>query len=337
MIHGNIRKIYYYTPFEVANKLHFTNISMNKSNTSKLCEIFLKNYPKTFNAIPIRISSVKRIELLENEYPEHYLKNYNGRGADFGAGDFDGILYTTLSDILNVTYIIKSVYDFGYKLKNQSFIGTIGRVMYSEADITMNTHFIMDYNTNEIEYLTGLLTDKFCVIAPKADIIPQSMAVFTCFQPQTWAFIILMNFIFDIMTLDELDRTGLRIAFLSPSIGIIFSDHSDLSTSSYHRFQHKMILKRNATQFRQAIDEGRICYLDRKTLFEIHKHKYERPDGTFRLHLIPECPRSFSLTYIVRKGWSLTEKFNRMLGLINSSGLRSIWLKWIKEETILLL
>lgn len=50
-----------------------------------------------------------------------------------------------------------------------------------------------DYGTSEIEYMFPVFFDKLCVIAPKAQKIPEWMAIFKCFDVTVWVLILIVN------------------------------------------------------------------------------------------------------------------------------------------------
>lgn len=63
----------------------------------------------------------------------------------------------------------------------------MGDVLYRIADANFNGRFIIDYGSNEIEFLLPVFSDKFCIIAPSALQIPGWMAIFRCYSVGVWS------------------------------------------------------------------------------------------------------------------------------------------------------
>lgn len=69
----------------------------------------------------------------------------------------------------------------------------MGDVLYGKAYASFNARFIRDYGTDDIEFMTPVYFDKFCIIAPKASKIPEWMAIFKCFNVYVWCMIVVIN------------------------------------------------------------------------------------------------------------------------------------------------
>lgn len=59
----------------------------------------------------------------------------------------------------------------------------------------MNSRFIVDYDTNEIDFLYPVFSDKYCVIAPGALKVPQWIAIFHIFDINVWIIILVVDII----------------------------------------------------------------------------------------------------------------------------------------------
>lgn len=71
--------------------------------------------------------------------------------------------------------------------------GAIGDVLYGDIDIAINSRFIIDYETFDIDYVYPLFADLFCIIAPSALQIPQWHAIFQIFNIHVWMIILFMD------------------------------------------------------------------------------------------------------------------------------------------------
>lgn len=66
----------------------------------------------------------------------------------------------------------------------------MGDVLYRLADANFNGRFIIDYESDEIEFLNPVFSDKFCIIAPSALQIPSWMSIFRCYSVGVWSLIL---------------------------------------------------------------------------------------------------------------------------------------------------
>lgn len=71
----------------------------------------------------------------------------------------------------------------------------MGDVLYRRADANLNGRFIIDYGSQEIEFLHPVFSDKFCVVAPSALQIPGWMAIFRCYSIEVWGLILATLFL----------------------------------------------------------------------------------------------------------------------------------------------
>lgn len=71
----------------------------------------------------------------------------------------------------------------------------MGDILYRRADASLNGRFIMDYGSEEIEFLHPVFSDKFCVIAPSALQIPGWKAIFRCYSIGVWSGILVTVFV----------------------------------------------------------------------------------------------------------------------------------------------
>lgn len=150
----------------------------------------LQGYPfisTTFMRYPTMIMS--------DELPETFLKSYFASAIKYanGYGGVDGLVLGNLAKALNFqTYFIKAK-TYGTRLNNDTFTDAIGDVLYQRADAAFNSRFIEEYETDDIEFLYPVFSDKFCFIAPAALEIPNWKAIFQCFKTNVWWSIFLVE------------------------------------------------------------------------------------------------------------------------------------------------
>lgn len=66
------------------------------------------------------------------------------------------------------------------------YAGVVGDLIREHADVAVNSRFIIDYGTDEIEFLYPVVADLYCVIAPAALPRPKWSAMFRCFRTSIW-------------------------------------------------------------------------------------------------------------------------------------------------------
>ncbi|KAJ6646224.1 hypothetical protein Bhyg_01435, partial [Pseudolycoriella hygida] len=115
----------------------------------------------------------------------------------------------------------------------------------------------------------------------------------------------------DINTLEELDKSGLPIGTTSANLKDLFSG---VGTAVWESLKSKFsVLTGRGVIVRTSIDRD-ICCLER--LADIHviiSTRYELNDGTVLLHAVKECPRSYYLSYIAKKGWPFKPVFDNVI------------------------
>lgn len=72
-------------------------------------------------------------------------------------------------------------------------IGSIGDILYHQAYVSFSERFMLNYESDQIEYLFPIWFDRFCIITPKAEKIPNYLAIFRCFSPSVLSFIMFSN------------------------------------------------------------------------------------------------------------------------------------------------
>lgn len=169
---------------------------------------------------PIRATMFRRFPTLidSTDVPDIYRKSYminvDNYMDDFSG--FDGVVLGNMAKALNFSVrILFNVEKYGLKVNNTSFngkrfivfrftkkmcliyfkLGALGDLIYDRADIAINSRFLTDYETNEIEFLFPILSDRFCVIAPSAEKLPDWTAIFRCFDKSAWTIIVVVQII----------------------------------------------------------------------------------------------------------------------------------------------
>lgn len=74
-------------------------------------------------------------------------------------------------------------------------LGAIGDVIANRIDAAINSRFIIDYETSDIDFLYPVFDDQFCIIAPGALIIPSWRAIFMIFDTTVWMLIVCVDIV----------------------------------------------------------------------------------------------------------------------------------------------
>lgn len=85
--------------------------------------------------------------------------------------------------------------EYGWMLDNGTFVGTIGELLRKKIDVSFNGRFIKYYDTFDVDFMYPIFFDKFCIVTPKAQSIPQYLRIFQCFDPVVWTVILVTNLV----------------------------------------------------------------------------------------------------------------------------------------------
>ncbi|KDR23415.1 hypothetical protein L798_05386 [Zootermopsis nevadensis] len=151
---------------------------------------------QNLNGLPLRVS-------LFGHYPTSYLlqeSNLETKVSLFPTNDsqhlnwesyqgVDGQMFSTITHYMNFTPKITTPSNgevYGFPLPNGTFTGALGDVIYKHVDISFNSRFIKHYNTADIEFSNPILSDKMCIIVPKAKPIPHWRRMLSSFNSELW-------------------------------------------------------------------------------------------------------------------------------------------------------
>lgn len=138
----------------------------------------------------------------------------------------------------------------------------------------------------------------------------------------------------DINTLKELDESGLKIATSSGSLKNIFGTHNSGSAVVRRLAAKYQLLNSTKPIIERTAYERDICCVERLNDISviiavslnhlvkvrtkwlqspIFQKQYVNPDGSVLLHIIKQCPRSYYMAYIVKKGSPLLPTFSNYI------------------------
>lgn len=106
----------------------------------------------------------------------------------------DGLILRNLELSLNFSkQNVPVPLEYGWMADNGTFVGSIGDILRKDIDVSFNGRFIKYYDTFDVDFMTPVLFENFCIVAPKALRIPEYLRIFQCFHPTVWAAIVIIN------------------------------------------------------------------------------------------------------------------------------------------------
>ena len=390
----NVSNTWTYNPFNS----HLYNENMMSSTIINL---------QNLNGLPLKVS-------LFGHYPTFYLLQdgnikkskpllsiTDGQNLKLYCG-VDGRMFVTMVHSMNFTpQIINPPLQeaYGFPLPNGNFTGALGDVIYRRADISFNSRFVKYYNSTDIEFSNSVLSDKMCIIVPKARLIPHWRRMLLSFNSELWLILfgtfmtvasfqfilrwchkskklhwyvifetlqvfllngihrppkaisercfyasclifclVVMNafqgllvtnitypnYLSDIHTLAELDRSNLPIWTHSPENKDVFKD---MGTPVMERLLHKFEVFNGSGQdlLNHVANLTDAAVIIRKTSSLYTESIYVAQDGTQLIHTVEECPAHYHLAYIVPMGSPYLPFINNVILRMNEAGLTFKW------------
>ena len=190
----NASNMWTYNPFNShlynENVMNSTIINLQNLNGLPLKVSLFGHYPTLYL---LQDSNIKKKRPLLSITDGQNLTSYHG---------VDGRMFATMVHFMNFTpQIINPPHQgaYGFPLPNGTFTGALGDIIYRRADISLNSRFLKYYNSTDIEFSKSLLSDKMCIIVPKARPIPRWRRMLLSFNSELWlillgTFILLASF-----------------------------------------------------------------------------------------------------------------------------------------------
>lgn len=164
-------------------------------NLSKISGRNPKNYPSRFNGFPFKVLMFEEdpMSISWTRFPTAFRESVLGSLYKYNplTAGYNGLTVAGLIQALNFTadfkFLGESDEKYSYK-KNGIIVGS-GEVAYSKYDFVGVLHFMVGKAGMDYDYLHPVLFDKYCVVAPKAKIIPLAEASLMCFSFASWMLI----------------------------------------------------------------------------------------------------------------------------------------------------
>lgn len=142
------------------------------------------------NGFPLTVSVFERDPTMVREIPKYFAETQYAKGMNVsGYSGFDGILLGNVAkqmDFSVQTITPDDKYNYGFKL-NGEYYGALGDVVYGRADIAFNSRFLINYATNDIEFMSPILGDKVCIVMHASKDAANWKAIFKVFDIYFWA------------------------------------------------------------------------------------------------------------------------------------------------------
>jgi hypothetical protein len=390
----NVSNTWTYNPFTSdlynENVINSTSIKMHTLNGLPLRVSLFGHYPTLYL---LQDSNIKKKEPSLSITNSQNLTSYHG---------IDGRMFAIMVRFMNFTpQIIKPPHheEYGFPLPNGNFTGALGDVIHKRADISFNSRFVKYYNSTDIEFSNSVLSDKVCIIVPKARPIPRWRRMLLSFNSKLWLILfctsmivasvqlllrwhhkskklhwyvifetlqvfllagihhppkaisercfyascllfclVVMNafqgllvtnitypnYLSDIHTLAELDRSNLPIWTHSPENKDVFKD---MGTPVMERLLHKFEVFNGSGKelLNHVANLTDAAVIIRETSSLYTESIYVAQDGTQLIHTIEECPAYYHLAYIVPMGSPYLPLINNVILRMNEAGLTFKW------------
>lgn len=128
----------------------------------------------------------------------------------------------------------------------------------------------------------------------------------------------------DINTLEELDASGLVIGTGSPNL--IEDTFSTEESSLIKHLRNKIKYYNLSSSVMSYVAKQQNMSALNRLSNAIHSlHHFHNSDGTFQLHIVKECPRTYSLAYIIPKGSPFLSRINNIIAQFVESGIIDKW------------
>lgn len=172
-----------------------TTVEIISDETYRHSREFLSHGFIDFKKYPLKVSAFPRDPTLVETIPyslrdSYYVKDIDSTGF---LGGVDGFFIGNLVKKLNFQptfFAPADKNDYGMRLPNGTLIGSLADVVERRADISINARFFKLYKTDEIEFTTPISIERFCLIAPKAKMIPHWQNLLQVFEASTWYLIL---------------------------------------------------------------------------------------------------------------------------------------------------
>jgi len=128
----------------------------------------------------------------------------------------------------------------------------------------------------------------------------------------------------DINTLEELDASGMVIG--TGSRNLIEDTFSTEESSLIKHLRDKITYYNLSNSVMSYVAKHQnMSALNRLSNAIYGLHCFHNSDGTFQLHIVKECPRTYSLAYIIPKGSPFLLRINNIIAQLVESGIIDKW------------
>ena len=131
----------------------------------------------------------------------------------------------------------------------------------------------------------------------------------------------------NIDTLEELDASRLPIVVRHQGlINDVFGTENENTILGH--LKERLRVSKSTNTNKEITEKGKMANFLRLAEIELTQAKFVRmDDGMSLLHMVKECPRSYTLAYVFPKASPILDTVNYYLGLFSQSGLLVKWEK----------
>lgn len=164
-------------------------------NLTKICNRNTENYPTQFNRFPLRVLMFEEdpMSIPWSRFPNAFRNSILGQFYEYNplTTGYNGLTVAGIVQALNFTpkYTFLNDSEEKYSSKKKGIIVGSGEVVYSKYDFVGVLHFMVGKKGFDYDYLTPILFDKYCIIAPKAKTLSLIEASLKSFSLESWILI----------------------------------------------------------------------------------------------------------------------------------------------------
>lgn len=189
-------KIYVHLPFKRVENSWGATLSLDASQVLDNFEVITTSV-HNLNQFPLKVSMFPRYPYVIKSLHRSLRTNpiYSNLTLSKGFGGLDALILRSYAEHLDFDPVVvdhKHKEPFGRVLPNGTITGSLGDVAERRVEVNCNGRFMLDYETDAIEFTVPYDTDKFCMVVPKALKVPTWRMLSNCFNVLSWLVILCM-------------------------------------------------------------------------------------------------------------------------------------------------
>ena len=128
-------------------------------------------------------------------------------------------------------------------------------------------------------------------------------------------------------TLKEVDASGINVTTGAPNLQDVFGVDDDNDAEEVVNLRNKLqiISLDGIEHIHKTAHDRNVASLARLNTFSFLNNRYIDDTGASLIHLVPECPRSYYLSYVLPKDSIYVKRLDELIRRLQESGLPTLW------------